>query len=326
MTMILTSRQQGFAVAGLGVAALGVAMLLLAGSAGHSQPAAPTGFVPSDAQLRSFAVQPVGMHVFRDQIVTDGYVAAGASAKSGAGLPLFGGQASDLLQAQNDLAAAQVQYRNAAATQDRQHKLYLSQGAALKDWQQSQADLATAASALASAKNKLRMLGKADVGAHGAVTVGDGSSVWLIANVREADAGLIHAGDTLTASLPAYAGRTLSARISFVASVIDPATHRLAVGARLANPGKALMPNMLATITILGGDIRPMPAVPREALIYDGDQAHVWVVDTNRHLSQRRVTVGRSDGGLVEITNGLKACEHIATAGGLFIDQAVSDD
>lgn len=325
MDFILTRRQQGLVLAGLSAAALGMTILMTGGSEGLSQPApVHARFVPSDDQLRSFAVQPVVVHVFRTEIVTDGYVAASAGGKSGVNLPVLPSQASDMLQAENDLSAARMQYRNAAAVQDRQHKLYLSQGAALKDWQQSQADLATAASALATAKNKLRLLGKADAGNDGAFTVRDGSSVWLIANVREADAGLVHVGDTLTASLPAYSGRALLGRVSFVSSVIDAATHRLAVGARVVNPGGVLKPNMLATVNVLAGDARPMPAVPRNALIYDGDQVHAWVVENNRHLSQRNVVTGRTSGDLVEIVGGLRAGERIATAGGLFIDQAVS--
>jgi cobalt-zinc-cadmium efflux system membrane fusion protein len=328
MKFILTSRQQGLAVAGFGAAVLGAVLLVLAGSDGMSQPESDHArFVPSDEQLRAFAVQPVVLHVFRTEILADGYVAAGAGGKSGANLPVLPNQATDMLQAENDFSAAQVQYRNAAAAQDRQHKLYLSQGAALKDWQQSQADLATAASALATAKNKLRLLGKVDAGKGGAITVGDGSTIWLIANVRESDAGLVHVGDTLTAHLPAWSGHALSGRVSFVSAVIDPTTHRLAVGAQVTNPGGVLKPNMLASVYLLGSQGVAMPAVPRNALIYDGEQVHAWVVESGRHLSQRMVSTGRVSGdGLVEITAGLKAGEHIATAGGLFIDQAVAGD
>jgi cobalt-zinc-cadmium efflux system membrane fusion protein len=327
MNSILTRRQQGFVVAGLGAFAMGVTLLVFAGSQGLSQTqASHPRFVPSDEQLRSFAIQPVGLHAFRSEIVTDGYVAAGAGGKSGASLPVVPAQASDMLQAENDLATARMQYRNAAAAEDRQHKLYLSQGAALKDWQQSQSDLAAAASALATARNKLRLFGKTDDGGAGAFTVGDNSFVWLIANVREADAGRVRIGDTLTAHLPAYPGGAVTGRIGFVSSVIDAASHRLTVGARIANPGALLKPNMLATVDILGSDIRQMPAVPQNALIYDGDQAHAWVVQTGPRLLSRAVATGRTSNGFVEIIAGLKPGERIATASGLFIDQAVSGD
>ena len=55
------------------------------------------------------------------------------------------------------------------AAEKRQHALYLAQGAALKDWQQSQVDLATAEGsersaeiAVAAVHNRLRILGMSD--------------------------------------------------------------------------------------------------------------------------------------------------------------------
>jgi cobalt-zinc-cadmium efflux system membrane fusion protein len=269
-------------------------------------------------------VQTVGVRSFNTQIVTDGYVAAngGGAANS---LPVLPGQASDMLQAENDLASAQVQYRNAAAAEDRQHKLYQSEGAALKDWQQSQSDLATAASALASAKNRLRIMGKSDKRKLGAFVVGDSSTVWLIANIREADASLVHMGDPLRASVAALPG-LMTGQVGFISSVIDPTTHRLAIGARIANPGGLLKPNMLATLTVSAGVAHSAPAIPQAGVIYDGDKAHVWIVGTGNALSSRAVTLGRVADGYIEVTSGLRAGEQVATAGGLFIDQATSGD
>lgn len=325
----LTRRQQGMIVTGVGAASLLVAALVFATARSMSQPAPETitHFVPSDAQLRSFSVQTVASRIFRTEIVTDGYVAAGGGGgKSAGGLPILQSQANDTLQAENDLASAQVQYRNAAAAEDRQHKLYQSEGAALKDWQQSEVDLATAAAAVASARNRLRLQGKADSGKAGAFVLDDNSSVWLIANVREADAALVRMGDPLTAVLTAFPGKVVSGEISFVSSVIDPSMHRLAIGARVRNQDGLLKPNMLATMTIHGGEAKAAPAVSPGTLIYDGERTHVWVVGPGRKLSLREVKTGRTSAGFVEITAGLIAGERVATAGGLFIDQATSRD
>ena len=85
-------------------------------------------------------------------------------------------EATELVQAQNDLINAvsalhttQAQLNLAQTTEKRQHDLYDSKGAPLKDWQQSQVDLATAEGsfrsaqiALAAVRNRLRILGKSD--------------------------------------------------------------------------------------------------------------------------------------------------------------------
>lgn len=320
------ARRHPLSLAGMAGAVL-LAVVVLAGTRSQSQPVDNhlARFVPTDEQLRSFQVETVGLRTFRTEISTDGYIAAGSGGKATGGMPVLPAQASDMLQAENDLAAARVQYRNAAAVEARQRKLYHADGAALKDWQQSQADLATAAAALASARNRLRLLGRSDDGKAGIVTV-DNSAVWLIANVREADAGQVHIGDPVKARLIAYPTLALAGTVNFISSVIDPATHRLVIGARIANPGGQLKPNMLALANVLGGDVRQAAAVPQNTIVYDGDQAHIWVVGPGRRLSSRRVTLGRTSGGYVEITSGLSAGERVATAGALFIDQAVNGD
>ena len=85
-------------------------------------------------------------------------------------------QATELAQAQNDLITAVAGLRTARAqlnlaetNEKRQHALYQAQGAALKDWQQAQVDLATAQGgmngaqiALAAVRSRLRILGKSD--------------------------------------------------------------------------------------------------------------------------------------------------------------------
>ena len=92
------------------------------------------------------------------------------------GAPLFAVEASEFVQGQNDLVTAaaspktaQAQLRLDETNEKRQHELYLAKGGALKDWQQSQIDLATAQSnaqrpeiALAAVRNRLRILGKSD--------------------------------------------------------------------------------------------------------------------------------------------------------------------
>jgi cobalt-zinc-cadmium efflux system membrane fusion protein len=64
------------------------------------------------------------------------------------------------------------------------------------------------------------------------------------------------------------------------------------------------------------------PAVPKNAIIYEGDQARVWVVQPTGNFALRDVAVGRSHDGYTEIVHGLAAGERIVTTGALFIDQA----
>jgi membrane fusion protein, heavy metal efflux system len=157
-------------------------------------------------------------------------------------------------------------------------------------------------------------------------TVGDLSKVWLVANVREEDAGRMRGGEPLRVKLIALPGRLFQAKISYVAPALDPATHRLPVRAVLDNPGGALKPGMFGDFTIVSGAGRTAPAAPSSAVLYDGPRAGVWVVRPDRSLALQPIEVGRSQGDLVEVIRGLAPGQKVVSSGALFIDRAAKGE
>lgn len=366
-----------------------------------------TSFKPTDRQWAALKIQTVDNAVFQDAATTDGKIAIDDDmvtpvyspytghvtrlmARPGdfvkRGDPLFAMDASELAQGQNDLISAAATLKTARAqlvladtNEKRQHALYLAQGAALKDWQQSQVDLATAQGGLASAaiavsavRSRLRILGKSDAdiaalesapdplavqadtpvrapiqgtvtqrqvglgqnivsaasgGSNPVYMIGDLSKVWLVANAREEDAPLLHIGDRAQVTVLAYPGRAFDAKIAYVAASIDPNTHRLPVRAEVDNPRGELKPEMLAGFRIIVGEDSQAPAVPTNAVVYEGETAHIWLADpATKTLGIRQVTTGRMRGGVVEIVQGLKAGESVVTQGAVFIDRAAASD
>jgi membrane fusion protein, heavy metal efflux system len=362
---------------------------------------APGAFKPTEEQWKALRIEAVETRSFRSEQVTEGNIALDDDlntpvfspysgrvtrliAKLGdnveRGAPLFTMEATEFVQAANDLITAastqktaHVQLTQAEINEKRAHELYLAKGGALKDWQQSQTDLAAAQNtlrsseiALATVRNRLRILGKSDKeiaaleaqqtqkleagavvtapiggmvtqrqiglgqfipsvtsGASSPVyTIGDLSMVWLIANVREADAGSIRLGQPIEVRVLAYPGRVFKAEISWVAPAIDPNTHRLPVRANIENRDGVLRPNMFATFSIITGDAATAPAVPQSAIVYEGDLARVWVAGVDQTLALREVGVGRTSDGMVEIRSGLSSGEKIVTHGTIFIDRA----
>ena len=362
-------------------------------------------FRPTKEQWAGFKIEPVLLVSFRPEQVTEGNIAIDDDlttpvfspysgrvikliAKLGdyvePGAPLFAIQASEFVQAQNDLITAlanlqtaRSQLAQAQTNEKRGHDLYLAQGGALKDWQQAQTDLVTAQNtvrsddiALAAVRNRLRILGKADKeiasleaqptqkldpvtivsapiggtitqrqiglgqyinstagGASNPVyTIGNLSTVWLIANVREADAPLMRIGQAVEVHVLAFPGRVFQAKISWVAPSIDPNTHRLSVRADVENPDGALKPGMFANFSIITGEAQTAPAVPQSAIVYEGDTAHVWVAGDDGTIAARSVRTGQIADGMVEILAGLSPGEKIVTSGALFIDRAAGSD
>jgi membrane fusion protein, heavy metal efflux system len=153
--------------------------------------------------------------------------------------------------------------------------------------------------------------------------VGDLSSVWLVANVRESDAPKMKVGAPLEVSVLAYPGRIFNARLSYVAPALDPSTRRLPVRAEIENPNRELLPEMFASFRIVSGERRLMPAVPQDSLVYDGAQARVWVaLPEQKTVAAREVDVGDTVNGMVEVRKGLSVGETVVSSGVLFIDRA----
>ncbi|HEY1315133.1 MAG TPA: efflux RND transporter periplasmic adaptor subunit [Steroidobacteraceae bacterium] len=353
---------------------------------GHPAPAAaaaapPGTFRATAQQLKTLTVATVGLHGFVSEELTEGKIAVngdratplfspfsgrvtrviaglGDTVKQGA--PLATIEASEFVQAQNELSIAAAQVKLARINETRKHALFDAKGGSLQDWQQAQSDLTAAVAALGAVRNRLKILGKSDAqidalesaksidpsatlsapiagvvvdrqvgpgqylqaGSGTPVfTIADPSNVWLLANVREADSGLVHVGQTVEVHVLAYPERTFAARISYVAALLDPVTHRLPVRADIDNRDAALKPEMFATFRILTGDATQSPAVAESAVVYEGSAAHVWVASGDGLLAYRAIRIGRSNQGLVEIVDGLKPGERIVTKGGLFIDQ-----
>jgi len=154
--------------------------------------------------------------------------------------------------------------------------------------------------------------------------IGDLSTVWLTAFVRETEASTVVVGQELTFNLLALPGRTLTGRINYVAAAIDPATRRLMVRATVDNASGQLKPEMFATVTIYAPDDQPSVGVPKQALIYEGDQVRVWVAHEDKSIELRQIKTGLTNGDLVEVHGNLKPGEQIVTKGSLFIDRAAS--
>ena len=157
-------------------------------------------------------------------------------------------------------------------------------------------------------------------------TISDLSTVYLIANVREVDAPLMHVGLPLEVHVLAYPGRVFKGKISYISPAIDPNTHRLPVRADVENPDGALKPGMFANFNIITGEASTAPSVPQSAIVYEGEQARVWVAGEGDTLALREIRTGRTTDGMVEVRAGLTAGERVVTSGTVFIDRAARAD
>jgi cobalt-zinc-cadmium efflux system membrane fusion protein len=155
--------------------------------------------------------------------------------------------------------------------------------------------------------------------------IGDLTTVWVVAFIRESEAPNVHIGQAIYVTVLAYPDRAFPANISYVAAALDPTTRRLLVRATVNNTAGLLKPEMFASVKILTGEGDNAIAVPRDAVIYEGNTARVWLVrDDNKAIELRRIKVGLTSGNMVEVTDGLAKGDRVITKGSLFIDRVAT--
>jgi cobalt-zinc-cadmium efflux system membrane fusion protein len=154
--------------------------------------------------------------------------------------------------------------------------------------------------------------------------IGDLATVWLVAFVRETDAPLVHVGQPLAFTVLAYPDRVFPATISYEAAMLDPTSRRLLVRATIDNSAGLLKPEMFASVKIMTGESDTEIAVPRDAIIFEGDAARVWVVRDDKGIELRPIKVGLTNGNLVEVLGGLAPSDRVVTRGSLFIDRVAT--
>jgi cobalt-zinc-cadmium efflux system membrane fusion protein len=154
--------------------------------------------------------------------------------------------------------------------------------------------------------------------------IGDLSTVSLVAYVRESEAPNVKVGQPLRFTVLGYPERVFTANIVYVATSLDSSTRRLLVRATIDNKEGLLRPEMFASVTITTGEGTKSPAIPRDAVIYDGKEARVWVMREDRGLEPRKIKVGLSSGSMVQVLDGLTLGEKVVAKGGLFVERAAS--
>jgi cobalt-zinc-cadmium efflux system membrane fusion protein len=151
--------------------------------------------------------------------------------------------------------------------------------------------------------------------------IGDLSKVWLVAQLREADASKVEINEKILFRVPAHPERDFEGRINFIGTSVDPTTRRITVRAEIDNRQGLLKPEMYASVRIINERETLSHAVPRAAVILEGSKASVWVLKADNSVESRPIKPGIIEGSTVEVLNGLSEGERVISRGSLFIDR-----
>jgi membrane fusion protein, heavy metal efflux system len=159
-------------------------------------------------------------------------------------------------------------------------------------------------------------------GANALFTIADFSRVFFAAAVRETNVVGVRLGAPVEMTLQAFPRRVFHARVRYIAPSVDPTTHRIVVRSEIGNPDGLLKPGMFGSSRIFTGASATEIAVPEEAVVFEGDDARVWIVGPNKTLALRPIRAGKTLDGMVEVLAGLRSGDRVVTRGSVFIDRA----
>jgi cobalt-zinc-cadmium efflux system membrane fusion protein len=157
-----------------------------------------------------------------------------------------------------------------------------------------------------------------------AFTISDLRTVWVLANVYQADLADVRTGDDVVVETDAYPG-TFHGRISYVSPALDPNTRTLQARIVVDNPGEKLKRDMYCTVTVTAGSIANAIAVPDSSVLRDdNNQPFVYLAIGANQFGRRDVEIGQSLEGKTQILRGLSPGERVVGDGSLFLQFANS--
>jgi RND family efflux transporter MFP subunit len=145
------------------------------------------------------------------------------------------------------------------------------------------------------------------------------SVVWVEADVYEQEMALARVGQRAKVTLDAYPGESFDGRAIYIYPFVEENTRTVKVRFQFANPRGRLKPGMYANVEIQGTEAMGV-TVPANALLDSGTDKVVFVAQGDGYFTPRPVKVGRNLGDRIQILEGVKEGEQVATGATFFLD------
>jgi Cu(I)/Ag(I) efflux system membrane fusion protein len=151
------------------------------------------------------------------------------------------------------------------------------------------------------------------------ITVADLSSVWILAEVPEADAPAVTVGTLATVEFTGSGRAAFAARVAFIYPTLTERTRTVRVRLATSNASGALRPGLYGTADFQIKSRRVL-TVPRDAVVDTGRAQHVFISTGPGRFEPRTVTLGARLSDRVEIAQGLSEGDRIVAAGVFLLD------
>jgi cobalt-zinc-cadmium efflux system membrane fusion protein len=287
-------------------------------------------------------------------VVTSVHAELGQNVKQGQVLAVIA--SSGLSEQRSELLSAQRRLALASTTFEREQRLWQDKISAEQDYLQAKQAMHEAEIAVRNARQKIDALGAgaaADASGNlnrlelrapfdGVVmekhlalgeavkedanvfTISDLSSVWAELAVPPKDLNRVRVGETVMVKASAFEAQA-SGKITYVGSLLGEQTRTAKARVALANPDRSWRPGLFVNVEVRSGQADAAVAVSTEAIQTVEDKPVVFVKVAGGFRAQP-VVVGRSDGKLTEVLQGLQAGAQYASAGSFVLKAELGKD
>jgi len=264
----------------------------------------------------------------------------GQSVKKGELLAVIASQ--QISDQRSELAAAERRVELARTTFQRERQLWVDQISAEQDYLLARQTLQEAEIALNNARQKMNALSGSALLAGGnryemrapfdgvvvekhlsvgevvgetsaAFTLSDLSQVWVTFGVFPKDLNKVQVGKPVNVS-SSELGTQVQGTVAYVGSLLGEQTRTATVRVTVPNPDDAWRPGLFVSVQVATQTYQASVTVPEAAIQSVEDKPSVFVRVDDGFMTQPVVT-GVSEGGFVEIRQGLAAGAQVVTTG-----------
>ena len=145
-------------------------------------------------------------------------------------------------------------------------------------------------------------------------TVTDLDPLLAFVHVPEKEFRKIAPGQNAEVVIDALGGTRFAGTISRISPTVDPQTGTFRARVEVPDATRTLKPGMFARVNIVYERRQDALQLPRTAILDADGQQSVFVVASGK-AEQRTIRTGLSNGGWIEVLDGLKGSEQVVTVG-----------
>jgi RND family efflux transporter MFP subunit len=142
------------------------------------------------------------------------------------------------------------------------------------------------------------------------VRVAETDVLRLILPVPESAVPQVHLGSTVQVRVPAL-NRTFEGKVARFADAVDEETRTMHTEVDVKNTNRSLVQGMYAEMSLVLNHKDAALTVPLQAVVRNGSEATVLVVNAQNRLEERRIQLGLEGNDRVEVLSGLKEGDRV---------------